>query len=172
MRRFSVVYADPPWRFETYSAKGRGRSADNHYPVMTLTDIANYKLPPIASDAALFLWTTDSMLQHAFAVMEAWGFVYKTVAFIWAKTSEDGKAYPIGMGYWTRANPEICLLGTRGAPKRQARDVGKLVIAPRGKHSEKPLIVNRRIESLLRGPYVELFASRKLDGWTCLGNEL
>lgn len=172
MRRFAVLYADPPWLFRTYSAKGQGRSAEQHYPTLSLEMIMTYALPPLAEDAALFLWTTDPYLPIAVEVMQAWGFAYKTVAFVWVKTGHNGHGFPQGLGYWTRANPEICLLGTRGAPKRLAKDVQKLVIAPRGRHSEKPDEVNHRIRRLVRGPYVELFARRHLEGWCCLGDEL
>ena len=83
---YRAIYADPPWRFSTYSEKGKGRSAEAHYDCMTLPEI---KAMPVAnwgaSDAALFLWTTDPMLRHAMDVIESWGFTYKTVAFYWVK---------------------------------------------------------------------------------------
>lgn len=171
MRRFGALYADPPWLFLQWTRKGYGRSALNHYPLLTLDQIKSYKLPPMADDSALFLWTTDPLLAQAMEVMKAWGFDYKTIAFTWVKTDKKG-GFPIGLGYWTRANPEICLLGTRGKPPRMAKDVRKLIIAPREAHSAKPIEVNHRIERLVRGPYVELFARRKVAGWTCLGDEL
>jgi N6-adenosine-specific RNA methylase IME4 len=175
MRRFGVLYADPPWTFATRSAKGRGRSADNHYPVMSLAEIKAFTLPPMADDSVLFLWTTDPLLPQALEVMAAWGFAYKTVAFVWVKTRDSRilrDHFPMGLGYWTRANPEICLLGTRGKPKRRDKDVPKLVFAHRGRHSEKPVEVNRRIRRLVRGPYIELFARSRVPGWAAQGNEL
>jgi N6-adenosine-specific RNA methylase IME4 len=143
---YRAVCADPPWRFATYSDKGKGRSAEAHYDCMTLPEI---KAMPVAGwagpDAALFLWTTDPMLRHALEVIEAWGFAYKTVAFYWVKLNKGRgdlflapRDFFTGMGFWTRANPEICLLATRGKPRRLAADVAKLVVAARREHSRKP----------------------------------
>src|SRR5271165_4878221 len=130
-----VVYADPPWSFATYSHKGKGRSAEAYYNCMSLADI---KALPVtdwtAADCVLLLWATDPMLPQALKVIRAWGFTYKTVGFYWVKASErfDRKpSYFTGMGYWTRANPEQCLLATRGHPVRWNRDVRKLIISPR-----------------------------------------
>jgi N6-adenosine-specific RNA methylase IME4 len=172
VRRFRALLADPPWTFATYSAKGRGRSAENHYKTMSLDDIFDFKLPPMADDSVLFLWTTDPLLTTALQVMKEWGFRYQTVGFVWAKTNKNGDGFPMGLGFWARSNPEICLMGTRGKPHRIGKDVPKLVVAPRGKHSAKPDEVNHRIRRLVQGPYVEIFARRKIEGWTCLGDEL
>jgi len=171
--RFGVIYADPPWHFTTRSPKGQGRSASRHYKTMTLREIMDMPVSGIsADDCALFMWAIDPMLPHALQVIEAWGFQYKTVAFTWVKENRASDGYFTGMGYWTRANPEMCLLATRGRPRRLARDVRQLVMAPRGRHSEKPEEVARRIERLVPGPYCELFARRKRDGWTVWGNEI
>jgi N6-adenosine-specific RNA methylase IME4 len=104
---------------------------------------------------------------------------YKTLAFVWLKTAAtadtiklDGDGLHWGMGYWTRANTEFCLLATRGAPLRLAQDVHQVVIAPVGAHSTKPEQVRNRIERLLAGPYLEIFARRRAAGWTVWGNEL
>jgi len=127
----------------------------------------------MADDSVLFLWTTDPLLPQALEVMAAWGFAYKTVAFTWVKTSDSGGGtYPMGLGYWTRANPEMCLLGTRGSPKRRDKAVPKLLFAYRGQHSEKPVEVNHRIRRLVDGPYIEIFARRRVEGWATRGNEL
>ncbi len=169
--RFGAILADPPWQFRTYSKRGQGRSAENHYPTMSLQDIKALPVGSLAGpDCALFLWTTDPMLPQALEVMAAWGFAYKTVAFTWVKTNEKTGAFPMGTGFWTRANPEQVLLGTRGRPTRLARDVPRLVIAPRREHSEKPGIVNTEIERLVAGPYVELFARFPVAGWSVWGH--
>lgn len=169
-----VIYADPPWNWKARSAKGEGRSAKNHYDTMTLEQIKNMR-PFIdayrAEDCVLLLWATDPMLEEALDVMLAWGFIYKTVGFTWVKTNRDGSPFT-GMGYWTRANPEMCLLGTRGRPQRLAKDVPQLIMAPRGAHSAKPPEVRKRIERLLPGPYLELFARETADGWYSWGNEI
>lgn len=176
---YGAIYADPPWRFSTYSDKGKGRSAEAHYDCMSLPEI---KAMPVgnwaAPNAALFLWATDPMLQHAMEVMTAWGFKYKTVAFYWVKLNKGRDSmfltprdFFTGMGFWTRANPEMCLLGTRGHPKRLHTDVQKLLLAPRREHSRKPVVAYERIERLVGGPYLELFARAGQPGWDRLGNQ-
>lgn len=121
MKKYKVIYADPPWAYKVWSKKGAGRSAESHYPTM---DIAAIKALPVGEladkDCALFLWITFPMLREAWGVMDAWGFTFKTVAFVWIKQCRKSDGLFTGMGYWTRANAEICLLATRGRPKRAA----------------------------------------------------
>lgn len=172
-KKYAVIYADPPWRFVKYSEIDQSRSAENHYGVMSLDDI---KRLPVASHAAddcvLLLWATDPMLDQAFAVIEAWGFRYKTVGFHWAKQNLRSDTWFTGMGYWTRANVEQCLLATRGKPVRKARDVQRLVVARRREHSRKPDEVIPRIERLLDGPYLEMFARTTRPGWDSFGDQV
>jgi N6-adenosine-specific RNA methylase IME4 len=170
--QFAAILADPPWSFAVRSPKGEGRSASQHYSTMSLDEI---RLMPVASwaaqDCCLFLWAIDPMLPQALDVMAEWGFAFKTVAFHWTKTNADGSPF-CGMGYWTRANPELCLLGTRGSPKRVAKDVRRLVVAPRREHSRKPDAVRQGIERLVAGPYFELFARDTRPGWDAWGDEI
>ena len=172
---YGVIYVDPPWRFETYSGAGKARAAETHYPTLDMQTLSAM-WPDVqalaAPDCALFLWVVAPLLPDALHLIEDWGFTYKTVAFTWVKENPSGAGFHKGMGYWTRANPEICLLATRGAPTRLARDVDQLVIAPRGAHSAKPEEVPARIERLVAGPYLELFARRERSGWTVWGNEV
>lgn len=174
MTKFRAILADPPWRFKTYSEKGRGRCADKHYPCMGLESIKCLDVEALAAkDSVLFLWTTMPFLQKAFEVIRAWGFTYKTVAFVWAKSSKTKKnAFVIGTGYWTRANAELCLLATKGHPKRRRKDVPQLIVAPRREHSRKPDEIYPRIKKLVKGPYLELFARQKWSNeWSVWGNE-
>ncbi len=140
---------------------------------MNLADIA---LMPVykyaAPDCALFLWCIDSMLPQALTVIGQWGFTYKTVAFTWIKLTKDGKRFPIGTGYWTRANPEMCLLATRGHPKRIDRGVRQIITAQRRQHSRKPDEAYEGITRLVGGPYLELFARQRWPGWDSLGDEV
>lgn len=196
---YRVILADPPWRFDTRSANGRDRCPDGipktraaqrrntterHYKTMTTEQIMALPVGEWAArDCILFLWAVDPMLPQALAVGSAWGFQFKTVAFYWAKlrrtTSKRGKQYadrdardfPMGTGYWTRPNPEQCLLFTRGRPIRLAPDVRKLIIAPRREHSRKPDEQYERIERLARGPYLEMFARQRRRGWDAWGNQ-
>lgn len=165
-----VIFADPPWQFKTHSSLGMGRNADAWYETMTIEEIKALPVENMsASDSVLLLWTTDPFLRVAFGVIDSWGFEYKTFGFYWVKQN-NGK-FPIGMGYWTRANPELCLLATRGHPHRQNADVEKLIVSNRREHSRKPDETYERIERLCTGPYLELFARNRQPGWDCLGNE-
>lgn len=176
--KYAVIYADPPWRFKTYSEAGEGRSAISHYDCMSLKDIKALPISNMAmDDCCLFLWVTDPFLKNAFDVMESWGFEYKTVAFYWAKLNKYADLdftlndFFTGMGYWTRANPEQCLLATRGKPKRINNGVRKLIISPRREHSRKPDEIYDRIEQLVKGPYLELFSRQTRLGWDSLGDQ-
>ncbi len=200
---FGCILADPPWRFATFSPKGKGRSPDGkrtnangnftdglnnaperHYATMDLADIKALPVRDVAArDCLLLMWAVDPLLPQAIEVGEAWGFTYKTVGFVWAKErretstrgrgveDDDLRRFPIGTGYWTRANPEQCLLFTRGSPKRLSAAVRKLLIAPRREHSRKPDEQYERIERLVAGPYLEMFARQSRPGWSSWGNE-
>jgi N6-adenosine-specific RNA methylase IME4 len=176
---YGVIYAGPPWTFATYSRKGKGRSPEAYYDCMSLDDI---KALPVADwaadDSVLLLWTTDPLLPTAFDVIGAWGFKYKTVGFYWAKLNKsapeliyDDTSFFTGLGFWTRANPELCLLATRGHPKRRRADVRKLIVSPRREHSRKPDEAYGRIEALCDGPYLEMFARSSRPGWDRWGAE-
>ena len=169
-KHYRVIYADPPWTFATYSQKGKGRSAEAHYDCMRLEEL---KALPVAEwaadDAILLLWATDPLLHRALEVIEAWGFTYKTVGFYWVKENASGRGFFTGMGFWTRANPEQCLLATRGHPQRKAADVKKLVVSPRREHSRKPDEMYDHIERLVDGPYLEMFARSSRPGWDAWG---
>jgi N6-adenosine-specific RNA methylase IME4 len=171
-KKYNVIYADPPWTFKTFSDKGKDRSPENHYNVMSLQDICNLPVNNIANDnSVLLMWVVDPLLDKAFKVIEAWGFKYKTVGFTWAKTNRKTMGFFTGLGYWTRGNPEMCLLATKGKPKRISKSVPQLVVEQRREHSRKPDIMYNHIENLLEGPYIELFARTQRSGWDSWGNQ-
>lgn len=173
--RYSVIYADPPWCFKAYSAKGVERkSAQAHYDCMTLDDIKSLRVDALADkDCVLFMWATFPMLPQALETIKAWGFTYKTVAFTWVKRCRKSENYFLGCGYWTRANAEICLLATRGHPKRISASVRQIVDAPVQEHSRKPDEVRERIVQLCGDvPRIELFARQTAPGWDCIGNAI
>lgn len=185
MTKYGVIYADPPWTFKVYSDKGKGRSAEAHYDCMTFDDMVlmGAKLREFAADdCVLLMWVTDPMLARGISLMSAWGFAYKTVGFYWAKVNKNDTyqdsnnevsyGWFMGTGYWTRANPEQCLLATRGKPKRQNADVRKLIVSPRREHSRKPDEIYDRIERLCAGPYLELFARNRHPGWDAIGDQV
>ena len=172
--KFNVIYADPPWTFRTWSKEGKGRSPENHYGCMSLADLSALPVADLAAeDGALFLWVTDPLHPEGISLMEGWGFRYKTVAFMWAKVNKSASPMLLirddfftGLGYWTRANSEMCLLGTRGKPKRVSKSVKRLVISPRREHSRKPDEVADRIVQLMGDlPRIELFARQSRQGW-------
>ena len=172
LRKYGVIYSDPPWHWQAYSDKGTGRGAVSHYDCMSLADMAALPVASYAAeDCALFMWAVDPMLPEALELIRAWGFTFKTVAFYWAKTLRCSEGFHVGLGYWTRANPEQCLLATRGHPKRLARDVRRLVVSPVREHSRKPDEVYGRIERLVAGPYIEMFSRQSWPGWDCWGNQ-
>ena len=181
-KKYQIIYADPPWRFRNWSMaelakrgeKWARRNGRSPYDVMDDADI--YKLPvkDIADkNCVLFLWATYPKLQEAIETVRAWGFAYKTVAFTWVKKNKKSDGYHFGLGYWTRGNPEICLLATRGKPKRIDASVANLTISRLGEHSQKPAEIRDKITQLLGDiPRIELFARQYADGWDCWGNEV
>jgi N6-adenosine-specific RNA methylase IME4 len=171
--RFSCIYADPPYEFNAYSAKGKDRSADRHYDTRGLDAIMALKVGGLAADdCVLLMWAVMPTLPGALEVIKAWGFTFKTVGFTWVKQNKNSDSLFCGMGYWTRANAELCLLATKGNPKRLNADVQQVLIAPVMEHSRKPDEFHNRIERLVGGPYLELYARRERPGWTVWGNEI
>jgi N6-adenosine-specific RNA methylase IME4 len=172
-QKFGAIYADPAWKFESWGEDGQDRAAANHYTLTTLDDMKAMPVEALAADdCVLFMWVSDPMLPHALELIAAWGFTFKTVAFTWVKASKTGETEHLGNGYWTRANPEMCLLATRGKPQRLNMDVRQLLVAPLQEHSRKPDEAYERIERLVAGPYLELFARRPREHWMSWGNEL
>lgn len=170
-KRYSIIYADPPW---SYKNRGTRAAASKHYGTMTFDDMKKMPINGIASEnCALFLWATFPMLKEALAVIEAWGFVYKTIAFCWIKQNRSGKGLFMGLGNWTRSNAEICLLATKGHPKRLGKAVRSTVLSPIEWHSKKPDEVRERIVELMGNlPRIELFARQEAPGWDTWGNEV
>jgi N6-adenosine-specific RNA methylase IME4 len=188
---FGAILADPPWHWKSWGVpvwngeyrkdgtKIKSPPREIDYPTMSMDEIANLEVGKLAAeDCILFIWSIWALLPQALEVTKRWGFIYKTCAFDWMKAHagqldmlrEDGDVQ-MGMGYWTRANTEPCLLATRGKPKRLNADVRQGIIEPRREHSRKPDCVHERIERLVAGPYLELFARQRRPGWTCWGNE-
>ena len=176
---FKAIVADPPWHYEVW-AEGSSRTASSKYNVMPTAEIAAIPVADIAADdCALFMWVTWPKLFDSLEVIKGWNFTYKTCGFCWIKADarqqemfrNDIDPF-VGMGYWTRANSEACLLATRGKPKRLNADVRQGIIEPRREHSRKPDCIYERIERLVEGPYLELFARNTRPGWTSWGNEV
>jgi len=171
---FACVLADPPWAFRTYGGKDGTphRGAHDHYETAKAESLASLLISSIcAKDCALFMWVVDSHFDEALALGAAWGFTFKTCAFVWLKSREGYDPIP-GMGYWTRKQTEQCWLFTRGSPRRRSKGVNQVIHCLRGAHSAKPDEQYERIESLVPGPYLELFARSQRPGWSAWGDQV
>ena len=172
--KFSIIYADPPWQYRVYSKKGQGRSAESHYHTMNIEEIRSLPVSDIATDdCILFLWVTFPCLIEGLSVMENWGFQYKTCGFNWVKRNKKSDGWFVGLGFWTRSNSEVCLIGTKGHPKRFSKSVRQICDARIKEHSRKPDEIRDRIVELCGDlPRIELFARERCNGWVSLGNEI
>ena len=168
-KKSRAILADPPWA-SLYRTVGKRGAADPYYPLLTMEAIRQLRVPEVAmDDAFLFLWCPAAVLIDAVAVMEAWGFSYKTHG-VWVKDKK------FGTGFYWRMQHEDLLLGVRDKTPGHFVDwaISSVIHAPRGEHSEKPPEVHNMIERALggRGPFLELFGRRRVPGWTVLGNQL
>lgn len=171
--KYKVIYTDPPWEFKSWSEKGEGKSAQNHYSCMTMDEIKTLPVGNITQDnAIMFMWATDPLLPKQIEVMEHWGFRYRTVGFVWIKLNTKQQTPFIGLGYYTRSNPEYVLIGVKGSVGRPLnRIVSEVVLSPIREHSRKPDQIIESIETMYNGPYLEMFARTERSGWDCFGNQ-
>lgn len=174
--KYNIIYADPPWHYNdrrnNHTRFCGGAMA--HYPTMKTKDICNLPVKDLADDnCILFLWATFPCLPDALQVMKAWGFTYKTLGFSWIKTNKVNKKPFFGIGYYTKSNCEVCLLGIKGKIKPVSNKVSSVIIEDREEHSKKPDIVRDKIVELCGDlPRIELFARKKSLGWDSWGNEV
>ena len=179
MKKYKIIYADPPWSFSSKELQKyhgeRFTSMDKHYPTQHKNWIRELPVKNIAdNDCALFLWSTDAHIKEAIETIEAWGFKYITIVFIWEKKTRNGKTVA-NLGAWTMKNYEICLLGTRGSmlKHKKVNNIYQKVEAERTSHSKKPEKVRQNIELLFGDlPRVELFAREKVENWDCIGSDI
>jgi len=188
-KHYRCILADPPWKFKSYGASKTpktDRHVERHYKTMTLDEIKALEVVEAArpDGCHLFLWTTGPFLPQALITMERWGFRYSGIGFCWAKLRKtfvtnqirmmpaDGADMSVGLGFTTRKNIELCLLGRRGGAKRNAKNIRELIVAPRREHSRKPDETRERIERYCDGPYLELFGRSERSGWTVRGDEV
>ena len=167
-KKYQVIYADPPWRYEHLPIGSKGRAIERHYPTMSVEDIKKLPIKSLGKEnSALFLWSTSPKLRESLEVMLSWGYVYRTCV-IWDKEI-------IGMGYWFRNQHEILLIGLRGkfsppAPQMRERSVYR---ERRTKHSVKPNYFRNWLSKCFStSSKIELFARQQVEGWDCWGNEV
>lgn len=178
-KKYSVIYADPPWDYsQSGSTKSSRGMAKQHYKTMSTEAICGLPVSNIcADDAICFMWATFPNIGEALKVMKAWGFTYKTAAFVWVKENKLAGSLFWGMGAYTRANAEVCLLGikpnTRAKRQVKSHNVHQIIMSTVEQHSKKPAVTRLKIEKLLGDvPRIELFAREKIDGWDCWGDEV
>lgn len=171
---FRCILADPPWAFRTYQSAGAipQRAAVQHYRVVPMPMLKALSVAEVAaSDCVLVMWVLDAMVPQALALGQAWGFSYRTLGPVWVK-DRRGKRPNLSMGYWFRKQAEITFLFGRGSPPRLSKGVEQLIYCPRGAHSAKPHQQYDRLEALVGGPYLELFARSNRENWHSWGNEV
>ncbi len=186
---YNIIYADPPWSYTRTIGNGvlnRG-NGEVHYSSMSVHAIQalGYDIRRITrKNSALLLWATMPCLPDAIRVMEAWGFKYKTCWATWVKTNKAGDKPFFGVGYYTRSNAELCLLGVKGKiasfknlVEGEVRDgnpnaLGSICIEQPREHSRKPATVRDNIVTFFGDvPRLELFAREQSPGWSVLGNQ-
>ena len=187
MKKYQIIYADPAWNYNSRMALGKGAaksSAEDYYNVMSIDDIIALPIKEIsAKDCILFIWVTMPKLNEVFKVIDAWGFEYKTCGFVWVKRNKvfsdernknrNGIDDFMGQGRWVRQNAELCLIATKGKPKRISAKVRQIIYRPIQEHSKKPNEVRERIVELIGDlPRIELFARQIHEGWDVWGNEV
>lgn len=174
MKKYQIIYADPPWRYVEWHRQGGSRGLGRCYENMRLTDILNLPVYIVADiDCILFLWAICPLLPEAFEVIRRWKFYYRTVGFTWIKENKKSNNLFWGMGGWTRANPEVCLLSTKGNPQRISKSVHSVIYSKIRGHSQKPDETREKIIELCGDlPRIELFARQKTPGWDVWGDEV
>lgn len=184
VKKYNIIYADPPWQYKDKRGNDPRYGAMD-YPTMTVDEIKALSVRDIADvNCMLFLWVTFPLLIEGLEVMSAWGFRYRTQAFSWIKTNKRQNLQQtcflptepdlfFGIGYYTKSNCELCLLGVKGKPFKQNDTVSSVIIAPITRHSEKPAEARDRIVQLCGDfPRIELFARQRVCGWDAWGNEI
>jgi len=173
VKRYGLIYADPPWQWRDKASAGK-RGAAHKYQVMSVSDICLLNVPAIAAeDCLLAMWWVGAQPAEALKVVRWWGFEFKTMnGLVWHKQTKNGRD-AFGMGHLTRQDSECCLFATRGKFKRASASVRSFIEAPAREHSRKPDDARERLAQLVGDvPKIELFARQRADGWDAWGNEV
>ena len=178
-KKYNFIYADPPWKYsDVHTWHKMGGGVVGHYNCMIkqeISDMGNVVKKISKEDCILFLWVTFPNLIQGLQTIKDWGFTYRTLGFSWIKTNKkNGKPF-FGIGFYTKSNCEICLIGAKGKPGKLKKSnyVSSCIISERREHSRKPDEARERIEQLVGDvPKIELFAREEVKGWDCWGNEV
>lgn len=169
-KKYDIIYADPPWAYRNMG--NIQATANSHYSTMKQEDIEALPIGQLAKpNSILFMWATFPKMQEALNTIKAWGFEYKTVGFTWIKKNKNGSNF-FGVGWYTKSNAEVCLIGVKGKPPKASNKVSQIIESVREEHSKKPDIVRDKIIEFC-GDFsrIELFARQHAEGWDCWGNE-
>lgn len=182
-KNYKIIYADPPWQYGNYSnvdvsfvkrLRDGSKFRITPYNALSTRELKQIPISTIADkDSVLLMWTTFPCIEQAFEVIKAWGFTYKTVAFTWVKKNKNGIGWYFGLGNYTRANAEVCLLAKKGKGCKVLRkDIPQICDSPITTHSKKPNVIRDRIVKLFGDvPRIELFARTKIHGWDVFGDD-
>ena len=171
-KKYKIIYADPAWVYKDKANAGK-RGASHKYLCTSTEELGKLKIPS-DKDSLCFMWCTYPQLKEGLKLMKLWGFAFKTVAFTWVKKNKKSDSFFMGMGRYTRGNPEIVLLGKKGKgiPRVNA-GIRNLQIHKIREHSRKPDEIRDQIVELFGDlPRIELFARERVKGWDAWGNEV
>ena len=175
MKKYQIIYCDPPWEFNNKNTGGNMKSgANHHYPTMTVDEMSKLNINELCDDnCVLFMWWVASQPESALKLVKSWGFTVKTMTgFNWVKQTSKGNPF-FGMGFWTRQGSENCLIAVKGKPKRINAGIRSVIFAENEKHSKKPNVFREEIVKLMGDlPRLEMFAREAVDGWDVWGNEV
>ena len=176
MKKYQIIYVDPPWKYNSranHKTRFRGGCC-GHYSLMSYEEIKRLPIPDLADkNCALFLWNTFPYIDKQLELFKYWGFRYRTIAFLWVKLNSKNKKPFFGVGYYTKSNPEPCMLGMKGQLKTKDNSISNLVFSPRREHSRKPDEIREKIVKLFGDlPRIELFARQKTKDWNAIGYDI
>ena len=176
IKKYQIIYADPPWQYNNRANSGTkfGGGAAKHYNLMSMEEIKKLPINELADEnCVLFLWVTFPLLDEQIKLFEEWGFRYKTLGFSWIKLNKNNNKPCFGIGFYTKSNCEVCLMGMKGKLKPVSNKVSSAVLSVRREHSRKPDEIRDKIVELFGDlPRIELFARNKTGGWDTWGNEV
>ena len=175
MKKYQIIYADPPWKTKTFKEKKDGLIS-RELPYKQMTDEEIKSLPInnfVSDDAILFMWCIDSRIPIMADIMKAWGFTYKCIGFVWAKKAKTTDGFNGGFSSYTKRDCEFCFIGTKGKYLNLKRGINQILIETKTIHSKKPNEIRKRIIDMCGNlPKLELFARNQFEDWDVFGNEV
>jgi N6-adenosine-specific RNA methylase IME4 len=173
VKRYNIIYIDPPWKYSFNNKKETTYTAARHYDSLDLNELIRLPIPQIAAEnCALCIWVTNPLTYEVFDLIKLWGFKFKTLLFNWIKHTKNNKVW-VSVGNYTRPMSELCWLWMKGSLERLDHNVEQVHYQPVQGHSKKPGIFRDEIVKLFGDlPRVELFARESSNGWDSWGDQL